>query len=114
MLTKVENLIGQTIAGYRLLEVLGKAGMSCVFLAQRLDNPQEQVALKVLVPSSVTPPEELASFQARFLRDAHAAYHLHHRHILPVLGYGAADDMFYMIIPVIIGGTLAELVASKH
>jgi serine/threonine protein kinase len=51
MLSKAENLVGQQLAGYRLLEILGRGGMSIVFLAERLDHPQERVAIKVLMPS---------------------------------------------------------------
>ena len=114
MQTRYENLVGRTIAGYRLLEMLGRGGMSMVFLAQRLDNPQARVAIKILVPFDALTAEELLSFQARFLREAQAAYQMHQKHILPVLGYGAEDDMFYMVMPVIAGGTLAERVASEQ
>ncbi len=112
MLTRSEDLVGRSIAGYRLLEVLGRGGMSTVFLAQRLDHPQDQVAIKILLPSGVPTPEDIVSFQARFMREAQAAYRMHHPHILPVLGYGQEQDLFYMIMPVISGGTLATRLAS--
>src|SRR5438876_7116221 len=111
MLSKAEQLVGQQLAGYRLLEILGRGGMSIVFLAERLDNPQERVAIKVLMPSHAPTPEELISFQTRFLREARIVQHLHHEHILPVLGYGEVDDILYMIMPVITGTTLAKLLA---
>jgi serine/threonine protein kinase len=114
MLSKAENLVGQQLAGYRLLEILGRGGMSIVFLAEHLDHPQERVAIKVLMPSHVTTPEEFLSFQTRFLREAQTVHQLHHEHILPVLGYGEVDDLLYMIMPIITGGTLAELLALKH
>jgi hypothetical protein len=40
--------------------------MSIVFLAQRLENPQERVAIKILTPSDVAMADEFVSFQARF------------------------------------------------
>src|SRR5579859_6093131 len=49
MITNAEDLVGRTIAGYRLLQVLGRGGMSAVFLAERWD------------PSSWTPGEESKS-----------------------------------------------------
>src|SRR5215472_17630332 len=113
MLTRSEDLVGRSIAGYRLLEVLGRGGMSTVFLAQRLDHPQDRVAIKILMPSTAPTPEEFVSFQARFMREAQAAYRMHHPHILPVLGYGQEQDLFYMIMPVISGGTLATRLASS-
>src|SRR5205807_2473683 len=114
MLSKAENLVGRQLAGYRLLEILGRGGMSIVFLAERLDNPQERVAIKVLMLSHVPTSEEFISFQTRFLREAQTVHQSHHEHILPVLGYGEVDDILYMIMPLITGATLAELLALKH
>ena len=111
---KVENMLGQQLAGYRLLDVLGRGGMSLVFLAEHLDNPQERVAIKILMPAHVTIPDELMSFQTRFLREAQTVHQLHHEHILPVLDYGEAGDILYMIMPLITGGTLAELLALER
>ncbi len=114
MLTRMENLIGRTIAGYRLVGLLGRGGMSVVFLAQPLDNPQDRVAIKILAPSDAATEEEWLSSQARFLREAQAAHQMHHEHILPVLGYGVTDDIFYIIMPVITGGTLTKRLASEQ
>jgi serine/threonine protein kinase len=43
----------------------------------------------------------------RFLREARATSKLRHDHILPVLSYGEADNVTYIVLPVITGGTLA-------
>src|SRR5260370_12464451 len=112
MLRRTEDLPGGMIEGYRMLEVLGRGGRSIVFLAQRLDDPQDRVASKILMPSTAPTPEEFVSFQARFMREAQSAYHMHHEHILPVLGYGQEQGLFYMIMPVITGGTLTTRLAS--
>lgn len=109
---KTEDLLNRTIGGYRLQAILGKGGMSIVFLAQHLDNPQDQVAMKVLLPPEFATAPELTRFQARFLREAQAVYQIHHQHILPVLGYGEEDDLFYMVMPSLSGGTLAQLLAT--
>src|SRR2546421_9808969 len=101
---RAEDLSGHIIAGYRLLEMLGRGGMSIVFLAERLENAQDRVAIKILLPSDVALTDEFLSFQARFLREAQAAHQLHHEHILPVLDYGEEDGLFYMVMPVISSG----------
>ena len=111
---KAEELVGQQLAGYRLLDMLGRGGMSLVFLAERLDAPQEQVAIKIFMPSYVAMPDEAVSFQARFLREAQTIHHLHHEHILPLMDYGEAGDILYMIMPVVTGGTLADRLAFRH
>ena len=113
-LVKVEDLPGRTIAGYHLLEVLGRGGMSMVFLAESVENPQDRAAIKILMPPDVATTDEFVTFQARFLREAQAAQHLHHPHILPVLGYGEEGDLFYMIMPYMPGGTLAHRLASAQ
>ncbi len=119
MLANNETLIGQAIANYRLARVLGKGGMGTVFLGQRInagtdehDEP-EQVAIKVLLPSMYY-REENSSFRARFQREALAASHLHHQHIVPVLGYGETDGFPYMVMPYLSGGTLASRIDAQH
>lgn len=111
---KAEELVGRTIGDYLLLKMLGKSSISAVFLARRVDDSQEQVAIKVLTPSEISTAEEEASFQARFLRVAEAAQKMHHEHILPVWDYGVADHIFYMIMPLLTGETLAEKLANEQ
>ena len=107
---RAEHLLNHTIAHYRLLEILGKGGMSIVFLAQHLENPQDKAAIKILIPSDFSTTDDFAAFQTRFRREAQAVHQLHHEHILPVLDYGEEEDgLFYMIMPLIAGGTLTHL-----
>ncbi|HEX7735077.1 MAG TPA: serine/threonine-protein kinase [Ktedonobacteraceae bacterium] len=110
---RTENLLNRTVGGYRLLEILGRGGMSIVYLAQRLDNLQDQAAIKILIPSEFATGPELSLFQARFLREVRAVHQVQHEHILPVLDYGEEDDnLFYMVMPYISGGTLAHVLTS--
>jgi serine/threonine protein kinase len=97
---------GREIAGYRLLHVLGAGGASEVYLAQRLDDPGELVAMKILRPLVGLDPASVAAIEARFLREAQAARRLAHPHILPVLAYGREDDLDYRALPFMPGGTL--------
>ena len=110
----VEQLPGHILAGYQLLEVLGRGGMSIVFVAQRVESPQDKVAIKILIPAGVAMSDEFVSFQARFLREAQAVHQLRHDHILPVLSYGEEDDLFYMVMPLMSGGTLAQRLAATR
>ncbi len=114
MITKAEELVSRTIGDYHLLKMLGKGGMSTVFLAQHVEDAQEKVALKVLASSAVEAPEELPSFQARFLREAEATQKMHHEHILPVWDFGSAGNIFYMVMPLITGGALSEKLANEQ
>ncbi len=69
--------IGSRIGGYLIQSVLGRGGMSVVYLAEdtRLDR---RIALKVMA-------EELAgneSFRTRFVREAKMAANLEHPNIV--------------------------------
>ncbi len=109
---RAEHLLNHTIADYRLLEVLGKGGMGIVFLAQHLENSQDKAAIKILIPSDFTTTAESTAFQARFLREAQTVHQLQHEHILSILDYGEGEDgLFYMVMPLISGGTLAHKLA---
>ena len=97
---------GRELAGYRLLHTLGAGGASEVFLAQRLEDPAALVAFKILRPVIGMDAAAAAALEARFLREAEAARRLAHPNILPVLAYGHEDDLDYMVLPFIAGGTL--------
>lgn len=99
--------LGMTVETYRLLSVLGTGSMSVVYLAQRLDDARVLVAVKILQTQTVSSPEERAAFRLRFLREARAASKLRNEYILPVLSSGDASGVPYMVLPVIVGGTLA-------
>ncbi len=108
MFADAAALIGQTIAGYRLLRVLGKGGMGAVFLGQRFDDSLAQAALKILLPSQYVLSETRTAFQTRFMREAKALSSLHHPHIVPVLSYGKMDELSYIVMTYLPGGTLSE------
>lgn len=108
---KAEDLLNRTIAGYQLLEILGRGGMSIVFLARPVEQTGKNVAVKILIPADIATFDEFATFQARFQREARAVHQLDHEHILPVLSYGEEDGLFYMVIPMIARGTLSRQLA---
>jgi serine/threonine protein kinase len=111
VLRDAEGLLGRTIEDYQLIRVLGRGGMSMVLLGQSLHDAHVQVAIKVLKPSLSSMVDDYASFQARFRREAKTIHHLHQEHIVPVLSYGETEDLVYMVMPVIDGGTLASRLA---
>ena len=114
MFADAAALIGQTIADYRLLRILGKGGMGAVFLGQRLDDSQAQVAIKILLPSQYVLSETRTAFQARFMREAKTLSSLHHPHIVPVLSYGKMDELSYIVMPYLPGGTLSSRIQTKR
>ncbi|HTP10478.1 MAG TPA: protein kinase, partial [Anaerolineae bacterium] len=97
------DLIGKTLGQYYIVEAIGHGGMASVFKARQpaLDR---DVAVKVLLPHQAGTPE----FRERFIREAKAIAQLNHPNILPVIDYGQDDDLIYIVMKYVAGGTLAD------
>ena len=96
--------IGASLGRYRLEERIGAGGMAEVWKA--LDTGLERfVAVKVMSPEAVAAD---ASFVPRFLREAKLSARLEHPHILPVYDFGQADDLLFLVMPLMPGGTLRD------
>jgi basic membrane lipoprotein Med (substrate-binding protein (PBP1-ABC) superfamily) len=99
-----DSRIGTEIAGYRVESVLGRGGMSVVYLAEQR-FPQRKVALKLLAPELA----EDQSFRERFIRESNAAASLDHPNIIPIYGAGEADDVLYIAMRYVEGSDLRRL-----
>jgi predicted Ser/Thr protein kinase len=96
--------IGTTVAGYRLEKLLGRGGMSVVYLAehQRLGR---KVALKLLSPAL----SDDESFRERFERESRRAAEIDHPNIVPIYDAGDAEGQFYIAMRFIQGFDLKTL-----
>jgi serine/threonine protein kinase len=103
-------LIGTEIGSCVLERLLGYGGSSAVFLARSLNSEEEQVAVKVFLPRSTLDGQMRKSFYQRFLREAEAASQLEHPNILSIYSYGEHNGLPYIVMPYMVGGTLAEYV----
>lgn len=114
MFPGAEGLIGREFGGYRLERMLGSGGTGSVFLGRRADAPQDQAAVKVLIPPMQLGAADQAEFRARFRREAQTLQQLQHPHILVVraMGEDEATGLPYMLLPYIDGGTLATRIAQ--
>jgi eukaryotic-like serine/threonine-protein kinase len=85
----VDSLIGTSISGYTLIQLLGSGGMGTVYLAQ---DPAigQQVAIKVVRtdPDSYTDMSAALIAAERFKQEARAVASMDHLHILPMYRYG--------------------------
>jgi hypothetical protein len=108
MLAEADTLLGRELAGYRLTKVVGRGGMSTVYLGRRIDDDNAEAAIKVLQES----PGGHATSHTRFCREAQTVASLQHDHILPVLDYGEWQGLSYMVMPLAAGGTLRRRLAS--
>jgi serine/threonine protein kinase len=103
-----DNLIGQDLGRYHILEQLGRGGMAVVYKA--FDNSLERpVALKVILPYR----EHSEKFLARFRREARALAKLSHPNILKIFDYGEYNNQPYLVMEYISGGTLAQRLKGK-
>lgn len=94
---------GRILGSYRLIERIGRGGMGEVYRAEHLKLGRED-AIKLLPANLVGE----ADFLKRFEREASSAANLRHPHILPVYEYGEQDDVPYLVMPYIKGGTLKD------
>ena len=95
------SLEGKTLGKYRILEPLGRGGMSRVYRAY---HPQmdRYVAVKVM-RSDLT---EDGDFLARFQREARSIGTLRHTNIVQVYDFDMHDGIYYMVMELLEGDTL--------
>ena len=96
--------IGAVLGRYRLEERIGAGGMAEVWRALDL-GLERYVAVKVMSPDTVASD---ASFVPRFLREAKLSARLEHPHILPVYDFGQVDELLFIVMPLLPGGTLRD------
>jgi predicted Ser/Thr protein kinase len=103
-----EDRIGTEVAGYRIERVLGRGGMSVVYLAhdRRL---KRNVALKLLAPELA----EDDGFRARFLRESQLAASLDHPNVVPVYEAGEAEGLLYIAMRYVLGSDLKALLRAE-
>ncbi len=102
-----EALIGTVLGTCTLQRLIGQGGMGAVFLAQQ-SRPRRQVAVKVLLPMASLTSKQLVAFLERFRRETDAAASLEHPNIMPVHEYGERENLAYLVMPYISGGTLRD------
>jgi hypothetical protein len=96
-----EDRIGTELASYRIERVLGRGGMSVVYLAHD-PRLKRNVALKLLAPELA----EDEGFRARFLRESRLAASLDHPNVVPVYEAGEVDGLLYIAMRYVVGTDL--------
>ena len=82
---------GSQVAGYQIVELIGRGGMAVVYRARdiRLDR---WVALKILAPDLALDQ----TFRQRFIRESRAAAAVDHPNIVPIFEAGEADGVLFI------------------
>jgi len=92
-----------TIAGYRILEELGRGGMGMVYRAEQVSLHRE-VALKVLNKDLTQNP----SFVGKFVAEARAAAKLQHPNVVAVFDVEQQGELYYYAMELMHEGSLED------
>jgi formylglycine-generating enzyme required for sulfatase activity/tRNA A-37 threonylcarbamoyl transferase component Bud32 len=97
---RLQDALGE---GYKVERPLGSGGFAVVYLVRDL-TLKRQVAVKVLSPDLIQSHTVLE----RFRREAETVAQLSHPHIVPLYFVGQKDDLVYLAMECVTGGTLAD------
>jgi predicted Ser/Thr protein kinase/streptogramin lyase len=100
--------VGTEIAGYRIEGLIGRGGMSVVYLAEHV-RLGRKVALKLLSPDLA----ENEKFRERFLRESQIAASIDHPNIVPIYDADEADGALFIAMRYVEGTDLKELIRSQ-
>ena len=104
----MESLIGKTIDGYRILEVLGRGGMGVVFKA--IDTSLEKVvALKMIDPFLARDE----NFVKRFKTEAKALARLENPNIVSVYALRETKSGFFMVMEYVEAKPLSHVIQEN-
>jgi streptogramin lyase/predicted Ser/Thr protein kinase len=103
-----DQRIGTDLAGYHIERLLGRGGMSAVYLAEdkRLGR---KVAIKIPATDLACDPR----FRDRFIRESRLAASLEHPNIVPIHEAGEADGVLYIAMRYVRGTDLATLMEQE-
>ncbi|HVO43685.1 MAG TPA: protein kinase, partial [Aggregatilineales bacterium] len=97
------DFIGKTLGPYKLEAQLGQGGMASVYRAFQA-SVKRYVAIKVMSADIAGDP----GFVERFEREAQVIAALEHPHILPIIDYGTVEDIHYLVMRYLDGGSLDQ------
>ena len=103
------SLIGQKLGQYEVTELLGQGGMATVYKAHQ-SSIDRYVAIKVLPPHAGLD----AQFIERFQLEAKTIGGLQHPHILSLYDYGTQDDILYLVMAYVDGGSLEDFMEDRE
>ncbi len=112
MVSNYDNMTGRTLGNCILERMVGQGGMGSVYLAQQI-RPSRRVAVKVLHPNFSVNSEVYQEFLVRFRREADVIARLEHVNIMPIYEYGEQDNLAYLVMPYLGGGSLRDVLNKR-
>src|SRR5262245_38101514 len=100
--------IGTELGGYRIESLIGRGGMSVVYLAEDL-SLRRKVALKLLAPELA----EDARFRERFVRESQLAASLDHPNIVPIFEARDRNGVLYIAMRYVKGTDLKRILDDE-
>jgi serine/threonine-protein kinase len=102
-----DNLVGRTLAGYRLLTHAGEGGTALVYRAQHPDRGP--AAVKVLRTKQAQDPVAVK----RFLKEGEFGVRASHPNIIRTYDFGEAEGLYYIALEWAEGEPLATFLAQS-
>jgi streptogramin lyase len=103
-----DTRVGTEIGGYRIDRVIGRGGMSVVYLAEHV-RLGRMVALKLLAPEFA----ESGSLRDRFLRESKIAASIDHPNIVPIYDADEADGVLYIAMRYVEGTDMRRVIREE-
>jgi streptogramin lyase/tRNA A-37 threonylcarbamoyl transferase component Bud32 len=103
-----DTRVGTELGGYRIKRVIGRGGMSVVYLAEHV-RLGRRVALKLLA----TELADSERFRDRFLRESRLAASIDHPNIVPIYDADEADGTLFIAMRYVEGSDLKEVIRSE-
>ena len=103
---------GATFAGYTIVRLLGRGGMSEVYLAQHPRLPRRD-ALKILPEPTMLEMAD-TGFRTRFHREAELAASLWHPNIVQVHDRGEFDGQLWIAMDYVEAADAAQLLRDRY
>ena len=100
--------VGTQIGEYRIERMLGRGGMSVVYLAEHV-RLKRKAALKLLSPELAEDP----TFRARFVSEWERLAQLDHPNIIPVFEAGETDGLLYIAMRYVRSTDLKGLIEQE-
>jgi len=102
-------MIGKKISSYKILELIGKGGMSHVYLGRNIKTGS-LAAIKILRKQYTQEEDYINRF---FTREVEVTKSLHHKNIVNLFGYGKSRDIYYLVYEYIQGVTLDKYIKNS-
>lgn len=105
-----DNLIGREFGGYIVQERIARGVSSYVY---RAFDPtlRREAAIKIFRLNALT---HTPQYIERFQLETQLVASLKHMHILSVYDYGVEEDVAYLVMPLLRGGTLENLLSTTR